>query len=179
VDFACDGKSRAGEIAALFKATFTASEGADEGALIGKLAMDLFEKTAGEDLFAFTCRDDDGLAGCIMFSRLRYPEDDRSVFVLAPVAVETSRQGRGIGQRLLRFGLDHLRREGIDVALTYGDPAYYGKVGFAPITEAVARAPLALQFPHGWLGQSLTERPLDPIPGPSRCVEALNSPDYW
>lgn len=67
----------------------------------------------------------------------------------------------------------------VDVALTYGDPACYDKVGFAPITDNLARAPLALQFPHGWLGQSLTERPLDRLRGPLCWVEALNSPAYW
>ncbi|GGD32396.1 hypothetical protein GCM10011358_15590 [Sinisalibacter lacisalsi] len=141
--------------------------------------MDLFEKTPGDDLRAFTCRDDDGLAGCVMASRLRYPEDNRTVFLLAPVAVETGRQRRGIGRKLLRIGLDDLRRRGVDVALTYGDPACYDKVGFAPITDNLARAPLALQFPHGWLGQSLTERPLDRLRGPLCWVEALNSPAYW
>jgi len=177
--FAREGRDSSAEIAALFEAAFTASEGADEGALIGKLAADLFAMTPEGDLFAFTARDDGGLAGCIFFSRLRYPQDERTVFVLAPVAVATDRQGRGIGQALLRFGLEAMREAGVDVAITYGDPAYYGKVGFQPITEEEARAPFQLQMPQGWLGQSLTDLPLTPLQGPAQCVAALDAPEYW
>lgn len=179
LDFSSDYKSQANEIANLFSATFTASEGAQEGQLIGRLAKDLIAKTSDDDLFVFSSWQDGVLTGCIMFSRLGFDQDDRTVFVLAPVAVATSRQGQGVGQRLLRFGLDALRDSGIDVVITYGDPNYYAKVGFAPITEEIARAPLPLSQPEGWLGQSLTDRPLEPLKGPSTCVDALNSPAYW
>jgi putative acetyltransferase len=167
------------EIVDLFRDTFTASEGASEGALIGKLVTDLFATTPEGDFFVFTAREDGALAGAILFSRMRYEQDDRSVFILGPVAVRTRLQGTGIGQSLLTYGLTDIRKRGVDVAMTYGDPNYYTKVGFVPITEDQARAPVRLSFPHGWLAQSLTQRPLDPLKGPSRCVEALNSPDYW
>ena len=179
LDFSSDYKNRADEIAALFEATFTDSEGADEGQLIGRLARDLIAKTKDEDLFVFSSWDGDALTGCIMFSRLGFDQDGRTVFVLAPVAVATDRQGQGVGQKLLTFGLDALRAAGVDVAITYGDPNYYSKVGFAPITEEVAKAPLKLAYPEGWLGQALAGGPLEPLKGTSRCVEALNSSDYW
>lgn len=179
LEFSSDYKNRAQEIAALFEVTFAASEGADEGQLIGRLARDLIAKTKDDDLFVFSSWDGDALTGCIMFSRLGFDQDDRTVFVLAPVAVATDRQGQGVGQKLLTFGLNALRAAGVDVAITYGDPNYYSKVGFAPITEEIARAPLPLSQPEGWLGQSLTDRPLESLKGPSRCVDALNNPAYW
>lgn len=179
LQFSSHYKDRAEDIAALFETTFTASEGAEEGRLIGKLAKDMIAQTPDDDLFVFSSLDGDVITGCIMFSRLRFDEDDRTVFVLAPVAVATGHQGQGTGQQLLNHGLDALRSRGVDVAITYGDPNYYGKVGFAPITEEIAKAPLPLSQPEGWLGQSLTNAPLDPLVGPSRCVEAINSPDYW
>jgi len=74
--------------------------------------------------------------------------------------------------------LEDLRSLDVDFVVTYGDPAYYGKVGFQPITEEFARAPLPLSQPHGWLGQSLTGRAA-PIAGPSRCVRAFNRPELW
>lgn len=179
MDFATACGDRAEETVALFKRTFTASEGAEEGQLIGRLVAEMCATTAEEDLVVVSCLEDGGLIGCSVFSRLIYPEDDRTVFVMAPVAVETERQRRGLGQALIRHGLETLRARGVDVAMTYGDPAYYGKVGFAPTPEAQARAPRTLTYPDGWLAQSLTERPLDPLKGPSRCVAALDSPDYW
>ena len=179
MDFSTTVQGREQEIVDLFAATFAASEGPDEGALIGKLARDQMGGTAPADLFVFTAWEGETLVGGIVFSRLVYPEDARVVFVLAPVAVVPDRQGTGIGQKLLAHGLAHLRDAGIDIALTYGDPKYYAKVGFVPITQDFAAAPFDLQYPHGWLGQSLTAAEMTPLKGPSRCIAALDDPVYW
>lgn len=172
-------KGREREIIDLFGATFTASEGAAEGALIGDLVRNLLGGTAAADLFVVTAEAAGAILGGIVFSRLTYDHDERTVFILAPVAVATARQGEGIGQRLIAHGLTVLRGAGVDIALTYGDPNYYAKVGFAPITQGFAPPPFALTHPEGWLGQSLTERPMTPLKGPSRCVAALNDSAFW
>lgn len=163
----------------LFAATFTASEGAEEGALIGELVRHLLGGTAAEDLFVFTAEEAGEIVGGAVFSRLTYNRDERTVFLLGPVAVASDRQGEGIGQRLIAHGLTALRKAGVDVAVTYGDPKYYAKAGFAPITEAFAPAPFELNHPEGWLGQSLTDREMTPLAGQSRCVAALNDPVFW
>jgi predicted N-acetyltransferase YhbS len=170
-------KGREVEIVDLFTATFTASEGEEEGTLIGELVRNLLGGTAAKDRFVFTAEEDGVIIGGIVFSRLTYAQDERTVFVLAPVA--TDWQGQGIGQRLLNHGLAALRNAGVDIAMTYGDPNYYAKVGFLPISEADAQAPFPLSQPEGWLAQSLTDRALAPLKGPSRCVEALNAPVFW
>ena len=172
-------KGREAELIDLFTATFAASEGEQEGALIGQLMRRLLGATPDKDLFVFTAEDDGTIVGGIVFSRLSYDQDERTVFVLAPVAVAPDQQGKGIGQKLLSHGLAALRSAGIDVAMTYGDPRFYAKVGFMPISEADAPAPFALNHPEGWLAQALTEHALTPLRGPSRCVEALNDPIFW
>lgn len=178
--YALAGTDRAEEIAGHFAATFTASEGAGEGALIGALVRSLLSTTEPGALRVFTARDEDGtLAGCILFTRMDYAGEARRVFLMAPVAVAPGRQGEGIGQALIRHGLDRLRTEGIDVALTYGDPAYYGRTGFRPVTQADVAAPFPLQFPEGWLGQALDDGPLAPLAGPVRCAPAFDDPKYW
>ena len=174
-----DPSGREEEIVSLLTATFTDSEGAEEGALIETLSRGLLTGTPDEDRYVFTTEDEGRLIGGIVFSRMSYADDPRTVFVLAPVAVATDRHGQGVGTALLRFGLDRLRRDGVDVALTYGDPNYYGRVGYAPITEAEVAAPFPLKYPHGWLGQSLTDAPLTPLKGPASCVRALSDPAYW
>lgn len=163
----------------LCAATFTASEGAAEGALIGDLVRNQLAGTADPDLHVFIAEEDGALVGAAVFTRLSYDQDDRIVFVLGPLAVATDRQGEGIGQTLLVHGLTQLREAGVDVAVTYGDPNFYGKAGFRPIPESFARAPFRLQHPEGWLGQSLTDAEMTPLKGPSRCVEALNDPVFW
>lgn len=179
MEFLTGHKGREAEIIDLFTATFTASEGEEEGALIWQLVRDLLGGTAEKDLFVFTAEEDGAIIGGIVFSRLTYEQDERTVFVLAPVAVATDQQGNGIGQRLLAHGLAALRGASVDTAMTYGDPKYYAKAGFLPIREADARAPFPLSRPEGWLGQSLTDQAMTPLRGPSRCVGALNDPVFW
>lgn len=163
----------------LFEKTFAASDGADEGAVIGRLARRLLLETADQDLRVFTALDADLPVGAIFFTRLCFADDDRTVFLLAPVAVATERQGEGLGSRLIVHGLQSLREEDVDIVLTYGDPAFYGRLGFKPVAESEIPAPYQLQHPEGWLGQSLTEAGLTPVRGPSHCVAAFRDPIYW
>ena len=179
MEFSNRYKTQTDKIISLFGATFADSEGNAEGKLIAGLVKDLLVTTKDEEIYVFSTWADEMLVGCIIFSRLSYEEDPRQVFILSPVAVETSQQGKGIGQELLKYGLKEIQKHGIDVAITYGDPNYYSKVGFTQITEHVAQPPLALNYPNGWLAQPLSGMHLDPLKGPSRCVPALNNPVYW
>ncbi|WP_137700379.1 GNAT family N-acetyltransferase [Marimonas lutisalis] len=179
MEFSDSHQNRADDIIALFTRTFTASEGADEGRLIGALVQNLLATTPPDDLLVFSAIGDGTLLGCIAFTRLRYDQDHRVVFLLSPVAVAPDRQGQGIGQALLNHGLDALRQRGVDVAITYGNPAYYSRVGFHQITEDVARAPQPLGMPIGWLAQSLGGDRLTPLRGTAHCAPALDHPDYW
>jgi len=167
------------EIAGLFAAVFTASEGAGEGALIGGLVRALLSGTPAEDIRVFTARDRGALVGGAVFTRLCYEGDPRTVFLLSPMAVATDRQGEGIGQALLRHALAALRAESVDVAMTYGDPAFYGRTGFMPLSVATVPAPRPLSQPGGWVGQSLVGADMAPFAGPCTCVAALDDPALW
>lgn len=168
----------AAEIERLFVKTFSDSEGQAEGELIGGLARDFMSGTPEDDLYCFVARENGQIVGAIFFSRIRF-ESELNAFILAPVAVQTDHQGKGIGRKLIRFGLDSLSREGAEIAITYGDPNFYSKVGFQSVTEEIIPAPLSLQHPEGWLAQSLKGDEIQPIKGKSSCVEALSKPEYW
>jgi putative acetyltransferase len=172
-------EAHAAAIGDLFTATFTASEGADEGALIGKLARRLMAETPAQDVRVFSAWDRGELVGAILFSRLTYTGDKRTVFVLGPVAVATDRQNQGIGQRLISHGIEVLRQEGVKIAVTYGDPGFYRRAGFKAISQDDFPAPFPLQHPEGWMGQSLNVAPLTPLEGPAYCVPAFNDPAFW
>jgi len=58
-------------------------------------------------------------------------ESEVNAFLLGPVAIHTSYQGKGIGQKLINFGLNTLKENGVELAFTYGDPNFYSKVGFS------------------------------------------------
>jgi len=162
----------------LFAASFADSEGEEEGAVIAGLVRALL-RTPPNDLFVFTAAEDGPLLGGIIFSRLSYSEDDRSVFLLAPVAVATAHQGRGVGQTLIAHGLNAMKAAGADIAITYGDPNYYSKTGFRPLSLQQAAPPHPLQQPHGWQGQALAGGVLAPLKGAATCVPAFDDPAFW
>jgi HAD superfamily hydrolase (TIGR01509 family) len=51
---------------------------------------------------------------------------------LGPIAVLPEVQRRGIGSRLMRAGLEHVRRLDYGFVVLLGDPAYYSRFGFMP-----------------------------------------------
>ena len=174
-----DFRGREGEISRLFRDTFSASEGAEEGALVGKVAAGLLATTPADSIRVFLAEGDGRILGCGIFSRLDFPEDPHRVMLLSPMAVAIDAQRRGIGQALIAHALDALGKDGADLAATYGDPAYYGRTGFVPVSTRQIAAPLALGFPHGWLARPLRGGDLPALQGPSFCVRALNRPDIW
>lgn len=166
-------------VVALQRATFAASESVEEGEVIAELTQNLLATEPADHMVSCSAVDQGTLVGNIIFSRLFFENDPRCVFVLGPVAVATGRQRQGVGQGLLRWGLDHIKGRGADVAVTYGDPAYYPKVGFRPVTVQQVPAPHKLQWEGGWMAQSLTEEKLTDLKGPSACVPAFARPEYW
>lgn len=166
------------EIKRLFTKTFSDSEGQSEGLVIGNLVYDLMTNTDAHDLLGFVATENKLIIGCIFFSKLTL-ESDISAFLLSPVAIRTNHQGKGVGQKLINFGLDALKQNGVELVVTYGDPSFYSKVGFNLITEEIVKAPFKLTQPEGWLGRSLVSDEIEPITGNSYCVEAFNNPEYW
>lgn len=179
MDFTTSCSDKKGEIADLFRSTFTASEGAGEGDLVGTLVERILATVHTDDRLVCSALEEGTLTGAAIFTRMTYPEDERRVYILSPMAVDTAFQGKGIGQKLLFFGLNQLRENGVDVALTYGDINFYSRCGFSQIRENIAQPPLPLTYPEGWLGQALNGGPLVALVGSSTCVEALNIPALW
>lgn len=165
-------------IVELFVSTFTGSEGEAEGKLVGNLVKEMIAGSYGRDMCGFAAVDGEEIVGAIFFSRLVF-ERDIDVFILSPVAVRGDHQGRGIGQSLIDHGLREMKKRGVKIVTTYGDPAFYSRVGFRPLSRDVIPAPHELSQPEGWLGQSLDGDPIEKIPGPCSCVKALDDPAYW
>jgi len=166
------------EIKQLFTKVFSDSEGLSEGELIGNLTYDIMTTTDAQDLYGFIAIENEKIIGSIFFTRLTF-EREVNAFLLSPVAIHTNYQGKGIGQKLINFGINHLKENGVGLVFTYGDYKFYSKVGFILITEEIAKAPLKLTYPEGWLGQSLVSDEIEPIAGDSSCVEAFNKPEIW
>ncbi|MDQ2695391.1 MAG: N-acetyltransferase [Pseudomonadota bacterium] len=76
---------------------------------------------------------DGRIVGHILFSPVSL--DGVAAVGLAPVAVLPEFQGRGIGARLIRAGLDGCRQLGREAVVVLGEPAYYRRFGFGPASR--------------------------------------------
>jgi putative acetyltransferase len=162
----------------LFISTFSDSEGADEGMLIGKLVQDFLEQTRTGDLHIAVENEGPDIIASAIFSRFTCA-DDTDAWLMAPVAVATHRQGNGVGQALISHAIDRLRAYGATLILTYGDINFYGKTGFVQISEDLVPAPLPLSYPDGWMGRAADGTDIKAVKGPTHCVKAIGDPRYW
>ena len=171
-------KSSQKELANLFNSVFASSEGEEEGALIGSLASELSSSIDNQEIICFATFKGSNIIAAIFFTRLRF-QTPVKIYMLAPVAVSTKFQGKGVGQALINYALNVLKNRSVEVVVTYCNPAFYSKLGFIGLSEALIQAPLNLSMPQGWLGQSLNKSAIPAIEGRPLCVSEFNNPAYW
>lgn len=165
------------EITHLFKNTFEASEGEIEGKIIGNLASELSSVIDSSNVSCVGAFHQDSLIGAAFITTLWF-DQDFNVQMLAPVAVATDFQRKGVGQQLITEVIERLTKKGIDMLITYGDPNYYSKVGFSGLDVKEVPAHLPLSMPIGWLGQTLNRSKPAQLTGP-RCVKQFENPHLW
>ena len=74
--------------------------------------------------------EEDTIVGHVAFSPVAIEGQYVDWYALGPVSVWPERQGRGIGQSLIREGLERLRNSGAKGCVLVGDPNYYSRFGF-------------------------------------------------
>jgi putative acetyltransferase len=88
-------------------------------------------RAAGALTVALVAEEDGEIVGQVAFSPVAIDGAARDWYGLGPVAVRPDRQGQGIGQALIRTGLDRIRALGAQGCVLAGAPGYYGRFGFA------------------------------------------------
>jgi putative acetyltransferase len=88
--------------------------------------------------FVALVADDGAIIGQAAFSKVTIDGQDEGWHALGPVSVLPLRQGQGIGQALIRAGLDRLRALGSRGCVVVGDLNYYSRFGFANTSEMFA-----------------------------------------
>ncbi|MDE2718580.1 MAG: N-acetyltransferase [Chloroflexota bacterium] len=75
---------------------------------------------------------EDQVVGHVLFSPVTFDPAlaEHGWVALGPIGVLPEYQGRGIGSRLVRQGLDRCRSAGWDGAVLLGSPGYYSRFGF-------------------------------------------------
>jgi len=77
------------------------------------------------------------VVGHIAFTKVTIESEDSSfeAIALAPMAVLTAYQRKGIGSQLVKAGLEECRRLGQEIVVVLGHPDYYPRFGFIPARQ--------------------------------------------
>src|SRR5258706_11016864 len=93
-----------------------------------------------------------------------------SAAALAPMAVLPEHQRRGIGERLIRHGLNLLRERGEQIVIVVGHPDYYPRFGFSSEKARFLEGP----FPRAaFMAMELSPGALDGVRGRVRYPAAF------
>lgn len=132
--------------------------GQDEADLVDSL------RTEGVVLVSLVAARGNRIVGHILFSRMSIETTSGSIaaVALAPMAVLPGHQSRGIGGRLVRYGLDLLRRQGERIVIVVGHPGYYPRFGFSSENTRALESPFP---PDAFMAMELSPGALDGVRG--------------
>src|SRR5205085_2832109 len=121
-------------INAIYDVQETAFGRNDESRLIDRLRAE----NGFEAPMSLVAEEDGTVIGHVLFTHLQLAAGDRRVkaAALGPVGVHPDHQRKGVAGRLIRYGLEYLKKQGYEAAVVLGDPAYYGRFGFSASTAA-------------------------------------------
>ncbi len=130
------------------------------------------------DVISLVARRGTTLVGHVVFTDCAVDGSDARLSLLGPLGVLPSCQGEGIGTALVRDGLGRLARAGTDRVFVLGDPAYYGRFGFAPESSVTTPSPIPDDWSPAWQSLALSERPLA-LRGVLRVPPPWQPPSLW
>jgi putative acetyltransferase len=108
-----------------------------------------------EGVISLVAEEGGALVGHVAFTMCGVEGQDERAALLGPLCAAPDRQGRGIGLALVQAGLERLRADGVSAVLVLGDPAYYGRFGFAAGHAIAAPYDLPPEYAAGWQALSL------------------------
>lgn len=99
----------------------------------------------GDALVSLVAERAGAIVGHVLFSRMAIEADGAplSGAGLAPVSVVPDSQGQGIGDALIRAGLDSLREQGGAISFVLGHETYYPRFGYSADLAARFASPFA------------------------------------
>jgi HAD superfamily hydrolase (TIGR01509 family) len=109
----------------------------NERAFPTRVEADLVDlcRTRGKIALSLAARLDGQVVGHVLFTPVTHetalPHPSAGLG-LGPIAILPEYQRTGIGSRLMRAGLEHVRRGGYGFVVLLGNPEYYSRFGFRP-----------------------------------------------
>lgn len=157
--------------------------GGRQGREIVELVNGLLDDETAKPLLSLVAETDVRLVGHILFTVARLQPDDQqaSIRILAPLAVSSDFQGKGVGGVLIREGLKQLTESGVDLVFVLGHPGYYPKFGFqtAGLSGFEAPYPIPSEHADAWMVRELKAGVIGKNAGKVQCPEVLNQPRHW
>ena len=103
----------------------------DEANLVNAL------RSSGCTYLSLVAEIEDEIAGYILFTPVELSGNKNNLKIagLAPMAVSSRYQNKGIGSKLVKAGLDRCKSSGFDAVVVLGHPNYYPKFGFTPAVK--------------------------------------------
>ncbi len=145
-----------------------------------KLALELLTESSSAEILSLVAEAEGAVVGHVAFSPVVVATAvECRVAILAPLAVHPDCQKRHIGTALVEAGIQQLSAMGAGLILVYGDPAYYGRLGFTVDAAENYTPPHPLEYPFGWQALVLDQRMLLPKPVAIECVAPLSVPELW
>lgn len=91
-------------------------------------------RNSGCTYISLVAETETNIVGHILFTPVELSGDDNKLKImgLAPMAVFSQYQNKGIGSKLVEAGLELCKSQGYDVVVVPGHPNYYPKFGFVP-----------------------------------------------
>ena len=128
-----------------------------------------------EDRLSLVAERDGDVVGHILFTPVVIDAAEGSIrgYGLAPMAVRSAWQRRGIGSALIAEGMTRLRAAGAPFVLVIGHPAYYPRFGF----ERASRYGVRCQWPEV-PDEAVMLRVLDPAVAPRLAGLARYRPEF-
>ena len=116
------------DIDGIWQVNAEAFESRSEADLVNEL------RNSGCTFISLVAETDNKVVGHILFTPVELAGDKNPVKImgLAPMAVLSDYQSKGIGAQLVKSGLDLCRSLGYDAIVVLGHPGYYPKFGFKP-----------------------------------------------
>ena len=152
----------------------------EENKVIINLVQELSREVTSPSIKLLVAEVDNQVIGYVSYSPI-FLKSNTSIsgYILAPLAVSPEHQKQGVGSNLIKSGIDMLTKDGANVLLVYGDPAYYGRFGFREEIGHSFVPPYTLQYPFGWTGMMLNGTVVPEEAIQFECISALSKPDLW
>lgn len=156
--------------------------GQEEGPEIVELVNALVDDATAEPLLSLVAEKNGKLLGHILFTAAVLESgQELSVRILAPLAVSSDYQGKGVGAALIREGLTQLAGSGVDLVFVLGHPDYYPKFGFQTAGVLGFEAPYKIPSKNAdaWMVKELKTGVIGSVESRVKCCDALNQPEHW